>query len=71
MNCGWPFPVGSATCPVLGDWPVRSKTTGEIVDRCLNHAQRDVLGGQWEYVLWHAGVPISRSDDRRISEDGP
>jgi hypothetical protein len=54
-ECGWEWPDRRpdgmyATCPAPGPWLVRCRPTGEVRSRCLNHAMRDVWGGQWEFV---------------------
>jgi len=50
MTCGWRYPLGGE-CPARGTIPVQSRVTHKIVWRCLNHAQGDVLGGQWTYYV--------------------
>lgn len=49
--CGWEYPDPPHT-PCAAPWTLtlRCRPTGEIAHRCLNHAMREVWGGQWEYV---------------------
>ena len=53
--CGWEYPNRRpdgtlGLCPAPGTTPVRARSDGEERTRCLSHAQRDVLGGQWAFV---------------------
>ena len=57
MNCGWEYPEahGICVCTAPATTPVQSRVTGEVKRRCLSHAQADVNGGQWAYVLGWVG----------------
>ena len=77
-RCGWEYPMRRpdgtiGVCGAEADWPVqyRREGMGRVVTYCLNHAQREVLGGQASYYLTMGNQPITWSDDRRISRDGP
>ena len=54
-DCGWEYPLRRADgtvgrCEAPGVIAVISRPTGERRSRCVNHAMRDVAGGQWSYA---------------------
>ena len=52
--CGWEYPMPAdgtiGRCDAPGVIAVICRPTSELRSRCLNHAMRDVLGGQWRYA---------------------
>ena len=75
-TCPWEYPLRRldgtiGVCGAEADWPVKYRSDERVETYCLNHAQREVLGGQAHYYLTMGNQPISWSDDRRISRDGP
>ena len=68
--CPWTYD-GGRRCGAFADWPVKYRVDAEVVTFCLNHAQREVLGGQARYYLTMGTQPITWADQDRISRDGP
>ena len=67
--CPWPYD-GGRRCGAPADWPVADRD-GAVTTYCLNHAEREVLGGQARYYLMMGGQPITWAAQDRISKDGP
>ena len=51
--CPWEYPIGGRACGAPVTTLVQYRVSGTMIWYCLNHAQREVLGGQ----AWYAGVP--------------
>ena len=54
-TCGWEYPGRSSngmfpTCQAPGKHEILHRVRKTLARRCLNHAMRDVWGGQWEYT---------------------
>ena len=53
--CAWEYPQRRsdgtlALCQAPGKHEVLHRVHGTLARRCVNHAMRDVWGGQWEYT---------------------
>ena len=79
MNCGWEYaraadesgPGRVRVCSARRTTPVQSRVTGQVVRRCLNHAQADVLGGQWVYALGeHDAQEGLMPVEKRVTQPG-